>query len=247
MANYTYGVDAIRPLIGNSEDIARFDLATALRLDDVAPETINMPYEGGNLSYNAEACHALVMWAWTRQPDQIKWGKNAEKEVYHQANELGRRYVESPPLIQAANVRIKIARCAAALAARTYSTDDNETLSITRRHVQDAVKFIDHLYSMPAFGYTARSEEAINDQKEAEANRHEIEKYLHDYPTLAKYLRSTGKFRRQDLEEVMNMSREGANSIINTLWEARMVRKELGDIRVEPTLHSLLRDNKKGA
>lgn len=245
MANYTYGVDAIKPLIGNSEDIARFDLAMAVKLDDVAPETINMPYVGGNLPYTSDACHALVMWAWTRQPDQIKWERNAEKEVYKQANDMGRRYVESPPLIQAANIRIKIARCAAALAARTYSTNDNETLSITKRHVQDAVKFIDHLYGMTAFGYNSRSREALADREEAEKNREEIAEYLHDYPSLEKYLRSTGKFRRQDLEEILNTSREGANSIINTLWEARMVRKDLGDIRIEPTLHSLLREGKR--
>jgi Mn-dependent DtxR family transcriptional regulator len=63
-------------------------------------------------------------------------------------------------------------------------------------------------------------------------------------PTLGKYLRGTGSFRRQDLEEVLNVSREEANAIINTLWEARMVRKDKGDVRVEPTLHALLREVK---
>jgi hypothetical protein len=242
MSNYTYGVDAIRPLIGNSEDIARFDLAMAVKLDDVPPETINAPYRLGDLPYSSDACHALLMWAWTRQVDQIRWGKGAEDEVYKKANEMGRRYVESPPLVQAANVRIKIARCAAALAARTYSTDDNETLVIAKRHVQDAVKFIDLIYNMPAFGYAIRSREALEDKAEAERNRDDIEDYLRERPVLAKYLRSTGKFRRQDLEEVLNITREGANAIINTLWEARMIRKEAADVRVEPTLHSLLRE-----
>jgi hypothetical protein len=40
------------------------------------------------------------------------------------ANDLGSRYVEDPPLIQAANVREKVARLAVALAARLFSTDE---------------------------------------------------------------------------------------------------------------------------
>jgi hypothetical protein len=46
-----------------------------------------------------------------------------EAKVFDAANEMGKLYIEDPPLIQAANVRIKIARVAVALAARTFSTD----------------------------------------------------------------------------------------------------------------------------
>jgi hypothetical protein len=242
MSNYTYGVDAIRPLIGNSEDIARFDLAMALRLDDVSPERINQPHLYTNARYTADACHTALQWAWSRLPEQIEWLAGAEDRVFELANEMGKRYVENPPLVQAANVRIKIARVAAALAARTCSTTDFETLVIEPRHVNDAVSFMDRLYGMSAFGYLERSREQLEDRSEAEANKDEIRDYLETRPTLAKYLRSTGKFRRQDLEEVLNASRDDANAIINTMWEARMVRKDLGDIRVEPTLHALLRE-----
>ena len=243
MSNYTYGVDAIQPLVGNAEDIARFDLAMALRLDDVRPEDINQPHLYTETLYTQEACHALLLWSWTRQPDQIEWLSGAEDKVFQLANDMGRRYVENPPLVQAANIRIKIARVAAALAARTCSTTDFETLVIEPRHVTDAVRFIDILYGMKAFGYKERSGERLADRKEAEANKDRIREYLEELPVLAKYLRTTGKFRRQDLEEVMNTSREFANSVINELWEARMVRKELADIRIEPTLHDLLREN----
>jgi transcription initiation factor IIE alpha subunit len=76
----------------------------------------------------------------------------------------------------------------------------------------------------------------------AEQNRDKMSEYLKSRPQLAKYLRSAGKFRRQDLDEIMNLSRDESNAIISTLYENRMVRKVLGDIVVEPTLHSLLRE-----
>ena len=244
MDQYTYGVDAIRPLIGNPEDIARFDLAMALSKTDVATEEFNRRLEAGELKYTSEACHTLLMWVWTRTPDQIVWARGSEDEVYKQANSMGDRYVEDPPLIQAANARIKIARLAVAIAARTFSTSESyEDIIVNKEHVQDAVRFIDILYDMPTLGYAARSRERLLDVEEATEHREEIRHYLLERRGLAKLLRSTSRFRRQDLEEVMNVDRENANAIINKLYGARMLRKEGGgDNIVEPILHELLRE-----
>jgi hypothetical protein len=96
--------------------------------------------------------------------------RGAEDQVYKLANEMGQRYIEDPPLVQAANARIKIARVAIAIAARTFSTDDScEKIVVTKEHVQDAVKFMDVLYDMPTLGYGDRSRERILDVQEATA------------------------------------------------------------------------------
>lgn len=245
MANYTYGVDAIKPLIGNAEDIARFDLAMAASLYDVPAETINQRVEGGELLYTHEACHAMLMWCWTRTADQISFTREAESKVFDLANEMGKQYIEDPPLVQAANIRIKIARLAVAIAARTFSTDaSHQKVIVKPSHVEDAARFMNVLYGMPTFGYRDRSKEVLADRYAAEQKKGDIEQYLKGRPMLAKHLRNQGKFRRQDLEELLNISREEANAIINTLYEARMVRRVLGDIVVEPTLHALLREVK---
>jgi 5S rRNA maturation endonuclease (ribonuclease M5) len=244
MDQFTYGVDAIRPLIGNPEDIARFDLAMAVATGDVAPEDYNRPIDVGELRYTSEACHTLLMWSWTRQPDQVVWTRGAEDRVYKLALEMGGRYVESPPLVQAANIRVKIARVAVALAARTFSTDDRyEKVLVSKEHVEDAVTFMDMLYALPSFGYAERSRERLLDIAEAEENTDDIRRYLLERRGLAKMLRNTGRFRRQDLEEVLNVDRDSANAIINKLYSARMIRKDGGpDNIVEPMLHSLLRE-----
>lgn len=243
MSDYTYGVQAIKPLVGNPEDIARFDLAMSVHPGDVKPEEINKPRAEGRQRYTAEACSTLLRWAWSRTAEQVVWTRSAERMVFSSANDMGRRYVEDPPLIQAANVREKIARFAVAIAARLFSADETgEKIVVKREHVQAAVSFIDSVYDMEGFGYAERSREIINDRKYAQKRKKEIRRYLSDKPGLAKFLRSAGKFRRQDLEEIMNIDREFANGIITTLWEARMVRKVKGDVWVEPTLHDLLRE-----
>lgn len=244
MGHYTYGVQAIRPLIGNAEDIARFDLAMSVQSGDVDQDLINQERAGGELRYPAELCHALLRWVWSRTPEQIKWAPGTPNAVYTAAKAMGKRYVEDPPLVQAANVRLKIARVAVAMAARLFSTDDTfENIVVTKEHVRDAVEFMNRLYGMPGFGYGELSKERIDDLKEARNAQDHMRHYLAVNDGLGKFLRNSNSFRRQDLEEIMNMSREEANAVINILWSNRMVRKDpKGDVRVEPALHGLLRE-----
>jgi hypothetical protein len=245
MTDYTYGVQAIRPLIGNPEDIARFDLAISVASRDVGADVINQARRPGTQRYPREAASALLRWVWSRTPDQVVWDDGAVSAVYRAANDLGSRYVEDPPLIQAANVREKVARLAVALAARLFSTDERgEDIIVTRGHVKAAVAFIDKLYSMEGFGYAERSEEVIEDRRAAEqpSNKKAAKLALKRNAGLARFLRGAGKFRRQDLEEVLNTDREEANAIISELLELRMIYKDKGDVRLTPTLHELLRE-----
>lgn len=247
MSSYTHGVDAFRSIISTPEDIARFDLAMALRSDDVPSEIINTPSEGGELRYTAESCHVMMMWCWTRKPNQVIWAKGAEDAVNKLATAMGKRYTEDPPLVQAANIRVKIARVAVALAARMFSTDDScENVVVTSAHVEDAVAFMDRLYNMPSFGYAERSTERLEEIEEARANMQEIKEYLHNRRDLIRFLRQgSGIFKRQDMEEILRMDGELSKETVNTLWKARMIRREGSLIRIEPTLHEILREVKR--
>lgn len=245
MSEFTYGVQAIRPLIGNNEDVARFDLAMSVALGEVDPERMNRAHTPGELKYTSEACSALVRWAWTRTAEQVVWARGSEQLVYKLALQMGGQYVEDPPLVQASNIRLKISRVAVALAARTFSTDEtHQKVIVTPDHIEDAVAFMNRVYSMPGFGYAERSNELLHDRAEAKENYDDIKQYLIGRKGLAKFLRNAGRFQSKDLESFMNMSRDEANAVINTLWNARMVRKERGDVVVEPMLHALLREVK---
>lgn len=243
MAEFTYGVDAIKPLIGTNEDIARFDIAMSVSLGEVDASEMNRQHEVGELRYTSKACSELVRWAWTRTADQVVWARGAEQRVYSLALEMGQKYVEDPPLVQASNIRLKIARIAVAMATRTFSTDDtHERVIVKVEHVEDAVKFMNIVYSMDGFGYAERSSELLNDREVAKQHYDDTKQYLVGRKGLAKFLRSTGRFQPKDLESFMNLDRAEANAVVNTLWNARMVRKERGEVVVEPTLHALLRE-----
>jgi hypothetical protein len=244
MDSYTYGVQAIKPLIGNNEDIARFDLAMSLRSDDIKLEDINKERTTHRPHvFTSAACEAAVMWAWSRRQEQIVFTPEATDAVYAAAVDVAGRYVETPPLIQGANARIKIARVAAALAVRTISTDAAfEMVIVDKLHVEDAVKFIDLLYSHKNFGYLESSAEALEDIRIAESKKEKCRGYIKQSPGLAKFLRSSNSFQPKDMESILNMSREEANGKINSLWEWRMIHRDGQYIRINPTLHELLRE-----
>ena len=243
MKDFTYGVQAIKPLIGSPEDIARFDLALSVASGDVPSSEINRPRQVGPQRFPRASARNLLRWAWSRTPDQIRWDEGATQAVYDAAERLGSLYVEDPPLIQAANVREKVARLAVALAARLFSTDARgEDVIVTTDHVRAAVAFIRSLYDNADFGYGERSREIIEDRRVAEHNTDAARRYLKNKPGLPKFLRSQGKFRRQDLEEILDVDREEANAIISQLYELRMVYKDKGDVKLTPTLHRLLRE-----
>lgn len=245
MSSYAYGVQAVGPLIGNPEDIARFDLAMSVASNDVPADEINRhSRKEKKRLVNQQDAAALLRWVWSRSADQIKFEPDAEEAVYEAALDLGKRYVEEPPLIQVANVREKVARFAVAIAGRLFSTDDAaDSIIVKVEHVEAAVQFIDKVYNLPGFGYAERSKEIIADRNAArsEENIEQMKLILKSNLGMSRMLRSQGKFRRQDLEEALNIDREESNALISQMMELRMVYKVKGDVIVTAALNEILR------
>jgi hypothetical protein len=246
MSDFTYGVQAIRPLIGNNEDVARFDIAMTVSEVDVPTEVINERKNENTSSrrYPSAACRTAVNWAWTRRAEHVKWAPGAEDAVLAAASAMGGLYHSDPPLVQAANVRLKLARIAVALACRTVSTDkDFEVVIVKKQHIKDAVAFMDMLYGNPRFGYKDVSEENVKDRLRAQDALDKIKAYLISKPGLSKFLReSEGHFRRQDLEDILNFSKEEASATVNRLHDARMIRRTQANIHLNSELQELIRE-----
>lgn len=239
------GIDILEDLIGNPEDIARFDFAMSVRTNDVASAAINNPDRAVvPHRYTSELCHELVLWAWSRKAEHVEWKPNAYKAVYEFAEKLGTMFIDKPPLIQRTNVREKIARIAVALAVRTFNTDEaGERVIVELRHVQDAARFLNKLYSYENFGYARLSKRIVRNAKIAKANRIKIKKWLLENRKLLEFLLDRrGSFRAQDLEEMAYMHRDEAAEVLGRLSDAKMISKEKSQIVIEPELQRLLKD-----
>lgn len=240
-------LNALRRLVRNPEDIARFDFMMAVANNEVDASVINsINHVNVKHRYNQESCAALVMWAWSRKSDQIRWAPGSEEAVVRAAADLGSRYVADPPLIQAENVRIKVARLAVAFAARTFSTNARGELLIVRKaHVQAAVEFLDAIYGTDAMGYKSYSKRVIRNEETATANMKQCRKYLRNNKDLLDVLRGIGgtTFRPRDFEEQAALDRDSANMVVRKLVEWKMIRRlESGRMKIEPGLARILKE-----
>jgi hypothetical protein len=142
ISSYSFGIAAIQELIGGLEDIRRFDFAVLLVSGEVSVEEMR-PKKEVEHRFTGELCRRLVLWAWTADVDF-----DAVVEV----DELCEKFSEAMPLVDRGTIRHKIARMAAALAARTFSERDGK-IHVRQQHVEYVVALLERTYSSRTFGY----------------------------------------------------------------------------------------------
>ena len=159
MSSYTYGIQSIVDLVKAPEDIARFDYILAVAHNEVDGETINQRREPLPKMYEQQLEQDLILWCWSRKPNEVKFEESAIKYIYESSMLMGNIYDFSIPLIQVENVRYKLAKLAIAFAARFYSNEQNgKVLLVKRSHVECVIVFLNKIYGKEASGYTAYSE-----------------------------------------------------------------------------------------
>jgi hypothetical protein len=155
MSSYTYGIQATNDLIEAPEDIARFDYVLAVAHDEVSGKIINQRREPLPIIHEAKLEQELIMWCWSRKPNEVKFENEAIKHIYESSILLENLYDFSIPLIQVENVRFKLAKIAIAFAARFYSNEEKGKILLVRRsHVDCAIVFFDKIYGKEASGYS---------------------------------------------------------------------------------------------
>ena len=192
LMSFNFGVEAIKELVGSLEDIRRFDMAMLVASGEVDKKWLNVS-DGKRPKakhvFNKDLCRALILWVWSMQPEQIKLTDDAQDAMLSHASDMGTKYTSQIPLVETADHRLKLLRLSTALAARTYSTDDDgKTLIVRACHVDYIAKFMDRIYSSPVFGYNTysdllRGENTVQDEDE-------IVKQIKDMPYARDLVRS---------------------------------------------------------
>lgn len=157
MSQYNFGIEAIMELIGAPEDVRRFDFALIVDEREIDASKLNVlknsrpdvPHV-----YTSELCRSLILWAWTRNGDQIEFTPDATDAILEQATKLCEEFTERIPLVDRGSMRLKLARLSTALAARLFScSEDYLTLVVHEAHVRYIANFLRRIYSAPIFGY----------------------------------------------------------------------------------------------
>lgn len=247
---YNYGVLAIKELIGKVEDIARFDFAISLSADDVSMKEINaMQHEKVEHKYTTELCNNLILWAWSRKPNQIRFTKEAEQLILRKAMSLGEKYSSAIPLVEGAEERIKLAKLSAAIAARTFSTEDGETLIVKSDHVSFAHGYLEYAFSKSSMGYNIFSEynkQALMLKGKDISKLIEEFKQFTDWETLHDLLLDYQSFRKTELLDQMGYDIDENKKLIKWMTFNKLIKMTPVGYVKQPGFTKLLKNMKGG-
>jgi len=229
MSHYNYGVSAFLHLIKNTEDMARFDMVAAVAVGEVDPEVINTVLEPVPFRYDRQAAHDMILWAKSRTADQIEFTDDATAYILRQAIDLSKNYSEKIHLLLAENARIKLAKIAAAVAVRIYSTNETgNKLLVTKGCAMTAVGLLEDLYSSDVFGYRQFSvsdkqfgvvdEKALKGVFDTFEANHQI-----SARAVASHLLRVDEISRFNIMDYFNCSQESAQLFLSELTKANAI------------------------
>lgn len=225
VSEYNFGVNIVKELMGQQQDIARLDFAMLCAKEDISDNEINQR-DDDNVEhvYTSALCHDRVMFAWTRRPEQVYFGRDTEDIILYGANEMGKKYSAEVPLVIGAEMRIKLARMATSIAAMTYSVDEEtgEILIVRPAHVIVAIDFLQNIYNSHVMGYAEYSE-----QRRAERVLKNITLLDAQIDDLQKVnmLLTAPKIQPQDIEDIFSCDKIEARNIVSMLRKAGAIKK----------------------
>jgi hypothetical protein len=239
---FSSGIDIIETLCPAPEDVARFDVAIIVSKDDVDPKMIRRTAKNVKHVYTSKLCHDLVLWCWTRSPQEVIISEETKEACFDEAEKLSSKYSSDFPLVIGAEQRLKMARLAVALAGRLYSTDDGKRLLVLPCHVRYISDFLDRLYSNKHFGYDNWS--VTRTLGSTIINISIIEKFMEKIKRLGclKML-ELKKVCLRDLEETMGITSDEARTHIAMLYTNNAIRKGTGIYYTKsPQFNDMLRE-----
>lgn len=232
IATYSYGIQAIMELVKAPEDIARFDYVLVVAHNEVKGEVINQRREPKPKMYNAQAEQDLILWCWSRKPNDVRFTREATKLVYGLSLKLEGLYDFSIPLIQVENVRFKLAKLAIAFAARFYSNDENGKILLVKSvHVQCAWLFFETIYGKDQSGYRAYStmKKSVQEMVTPEKLR-EVEIYFNSWKLqrkeLLRFLLINNTIDNDSIMTHLGCDKSVANECMSRLLKAGCIVKK---------------------
>lgn len=253
LASYSSGIAGIKDLIKADEDIARFDLAMVVAKGEVDIEEINARnHQFIKSRFTPEDLRLIVLWIWSRHHDDVVFSSQATTACLSAANYVAKRYSPSIPLLQGENARFKVAKLAASIAGRCFSTDAaGQRLLVKAIHVRTAVSFLRYLYDKPVMGYLAYSQlERASSKLQHEENL--VGFFKRKPPAMRRVLLdgllSIEAFSIQEVMDLTQTEMAGAKRITALLVQSQAVKQITGGLyRKKPEFIELLRRLKVAA
>ena len=233
MSDFSSGVKAVQELIGQSEDISRFDLILSVTRNEVSNDIINRNrMSESNVLYDDEEkslFRKLGKFIWSLKADQIEVTDAAYDAALRATMDMSKIYHPSVPIFNAGSGRFKIARIACAIACLQFSWDKQKGKIIVREsHIVAAVHFLKKCYNKPSLGYGKYSkqqyflENIIGEDKVTKVIEN-IFPHETNRKNFLRYLSINGSFEKEEVSQSLNVVY--IERLISCLQIANVIRR----------------------
>ena len=242
LGDYNYGAKAVQELIGQNEDISRFDLILTVTDSEVSNAVINQDRSGRpDNSYRdeeREMFRRLIKFIWSLKPEQIELTTEAYKECLAATMRMSEIYHSSIPIFKGGSDRIKLARIAVAIAAIQFSWDvQRSRLMVRECHVRAAELLMKRAYNKPSMSYGKFSKkqfqlESIADEERLKRTVRELFKTDVAQLGFFQYLSNVGTFEKEELNQSLGLSGIFTERLISTLLLSNVIRRSPNNMRI---------------
>lgn len=221
IVSYPNGVEVLIDLIGNAEDIARYDM---IALFGYASDKPIDPFFEPLEAYSDEDYQTRIRWGWSRAPDQIIISKDIYTYVTQKANEINKTF-DSYIKIFGIEAWQKIMRLALSIAVYVVSTDETyENLIVKTPHIDLAIEILLALYDNPVFKFREFVEEERKLKEIDEVGIKILQDIYKRTPLLLNALEKFGENSRQNLITMSGMQNEDFSKIMHLLSNEMFIR-----------------------
>ena len=250
ISDHTYGCRALKEIY-NNEDIRRFDFAIGMKTDEVEAEAYNRVLGTYPKTITSEAYRDNMLFAWSRTADQVKWAPGTIDKILGTATLLSKHYgnITDIPLVSPSDMRAKVARLTAALAALLHSVDEKDNIVVYPGHVEYIAEYLQAIYKSDGLGMAKYASICQGDAKMSDTRFERLSEKMKAVPTLKgpkkfkQFLRLFAKqdyLRVGDVESLLSIERDEAKSVVNMLAQLDLVRTTSGGLRKEPRFNSYI-------
>ena len=216
---YPNGLEIVKPLIGATEDIARFDFIYILGESASEVDPLWKPPEG----FTEKQLRNRVYWIWSRTCDQVIISEEMQQYIVEISKRLNDKYGSSVKIFSTETWK-KLSRLALAIAGYMVSTDHTfANIIVQKRHVDIAAALIESIYNNQIF----KLKEVVDEERKqlvCTLSDFEIAKEMYSrYPTMLSYLENNNNVAKNTLATVSGLDNMIFNEAIQRLAKSSFI------------------------
>jgi hypothetical protein len=233
ISSFLYPIQSLTTILDKTS-IARLDLAVFSNQYDVEPSEINKVRDGGS-ALELDFLSEVLRWVWSNTA-KVVFTEEAFEYLLGQATELYNLFFsETIPLVTI-DQKWKLARLSVAAAYLTLSTDDFQTVTVTKEHVEIIVEFLKAEYTNAGLNILAKETRfekldlqdvrlLLAEITAATRNTVDIEKVKE----ILRYIVLQGRFTKDDLKTQFSLSDNNElRPLLSALKNANLIKPGRG-------------------